>query len=99
MSRHRRLLISAEIGDRVRQLHPDLKRKVRATLDTLLREPLSGKPLQGALLGFHSIRVSKFRVVYRLLRDDVDVLTIGPRRTVYEEAERLAARSRRRSGS
>jgi len=96
--RHRRLLISAEVSDRVRQLHPDLKRKVRATIDALLREPLSGKPLQGDLLGFHSVRVGKFRVVYRLLRDGVDVLTIGPRRTVYEEAERFAARSRRRSG-
>lgn len=98
MRRHHRLLISAEISDRVRQLHPDLKRKVRATIDVLLREPLSGKPLQGDLLGFHSVRVGKFRVVYRLLRDGVDVMTIGPRRTVYEEAERLAARSRRRSG-
>jgi len=59
---------------------------------------LSGKPLQGDLLGFHSVRVGKFRVVYRLVREGVDVLTIGLRRTVYEEAERLATRSRRRSG-
>ena len=99
MKRPLRLLISAEVSDRVRQLHPDLKRKVRASLDALLQEPLSGRPLQGDLLGFHSARVGKFRVVYRLLRDGVDVLTIGPRRTVYEEAERLAARSRRRGGS
>jgi mRNA-degrading endonuclease RelE of RelBE toxin-antitoxin system len=92
--RDHRLLISAEISDRVRQLPPDLKRKVRAILDALLRETLNGKPLQGQLLGFHSIRVGKFRVVYRLLRDGVEVLTIGPRRTVYDEAERLARRRR-----
>ena len=55
MTRPRRLLISDEISDRVRQLHPDLKRKIRAA---------------------------------------VDILTIGPRRTVYEEAERFAAQNR-----
>lgn len=93
MRRVRRLLISDEISDRVRQLHPDLKRKIRSTLDGLLREALQGKPLQGPLLGFHSIRVGRFRVVYRFVRDGIDIVTIGPRRTVYEEAERLATRT------
>ena len=94
MTRPRRLLISDEVSDRVRQLHPDLKRKIRVTLDALLRETLHGKPLQGQLLGFHSARVGRFRVVYRFVRGAVDVLTIGPRRTVYEEAERLTTQHR-----
>lgn len=94
MKRPRRLLISNEISDRVRQLHPNLKRKIRATIDGLLLETLQGKPLQGQLLGFHSIRVGRFRVVYRFVRDTIDILTIGPRRTVYEEAERLTAQNR-----
>jgi mRNA interferase RelE/StbE len=92
--RPHRLLISDEIRDRVRQLHPDLKRKIRAIIDGLLRETLQGKPLQGQLLGFHSIRVRRFRLVYRFVHDGVDILTIGPRRTVSEEAERLATQSR-----
>lgn len=94
MTRPRRLLISDEISDRVRQLHPDLKRKIRAAVDALLRETLHGKPLQGQLLGFHSVRVGRFRVVYRFVHEAVDILTIGPRRTVYEEAERFAAQNR-----
>jgi mRNA interferase RelE/StbE len=94
VSRPRRLRIPDEISDRVRSLHPDLKRKIRAIIDGLLSDAVHGKPLQGQLLGFNSVRVGRFRVVYRLVRDIVEILTIGPRRTVYEEAERLTLRTR-----
>ncbi len=94
MRRSRRLRIPVELGHRIRSLHPDLKRKIRSTIDGLLDDPAQGKPLQGGLSGFNSVRVGRFRVVYRVVRDVVDILTIGPRRTVYEEAERLTARSR-----
>ena len=94
MNRPRRLRISDEISDRVRSLHPDLKPKIRATLDGLLSDTAHGKLLQGQLLGFNSVRVGRLRVVYRLVRDIVEILTIGPRRTVYEEAERLTLRTR-----
>ena len=94
MNRPRRLRIPDEISDRVRSLHPDLKRKIRATLDGLLSDAAYGKPLQGQLLGFNSVRVGRFRVVYRVVQDIVEILTIGPRRTVYEEAERLTEKER-----
>ena len=67
--RRARLLISDEISDPVRQLHPDLKGESR---DDHRRQ---------------------MRVVYRFVHEGVDSLTIGPRRTVHEEAERLAALS------
>jgi mRNA interferase RelE/StbE len=94
VSRPRRLRIPDEISDRVRSLHPDLKRKIRAILDGLLSDAVHGKPIQGQLLGFNSVRVGRFRVVYRLVQDIVEILTIGPRRTVYAEAERLTLRTR-----
>lgn len=94
MNRPRRLRIPDEISDRVRSLHPALKRKIRATIDALLSDTAQGKPLQGQLFGFNSVRVGRFRVVYRVRQDIVEILTIGPRRTVYEEAGRLSARTR-----
>ena len=94
MNRPRRLRIPDEIHDRVRSLHPDLKRKIRTTIDGLLSDTAQGKPLRGQLLGFNSIRVGRFRGVYRVAQDFVEILTIGPRRTVYDEAERLNARTR-----
>ena len=94
MNSPRRLRIPDEISDRVRSLHPDLKRKIRATIDGLLSDTARGKPLQGQLVGLNSVRVGRFRVVYRVRQDIVEILTIGPRRTVYEEAGRLSARTR-----
>ena len=94
MNRPRRLRIPDEISDRIRSLHPDLKRKVRATIDELLSDTAQGKPLRGQLLGFNSVRVGRVRVVYRVVQDIVEILTVGPRRTVYDEAERLTARTR-----
>jgi len=88
----RRLLISAELKTYIRTLHPEIKRKIRATLDTLLVDPLSGKPLRGALFGLSSIRVGKFRVIYRQSSDTVQTVAVGPRRTIYEETKRLARR-------
>ena len=93
MNRPRRLRIPDEISDRIRSLHPDLKRKIRTTIDGLLRDTVQGESLQGQLLGFNSVRVGRFRVVYRVVQDIVEILTIGPRRTVYDEAERLTART------
>ena len=94
MNRARRLRIPVEISDRVRSLPPELKRKIRATIDGLLVDTVRGKPLQGQLSGFNAVRVGRCRVVYRVSRDIVEILTVGPRRTVYDEAERLTARRR-----
>ena len=94
MNRPRRLRIPDEISDRIRALHPDLKRKIRATVDELLSDTAQGKPLRGRLLPFNSVRIGRVRVIYRVVQDIVEILTIGPRRTVYDEAERLTARTR-----
>jgi mRNA-degrading endonuclease RelE of RelBE toxin-antitoxin system len=63
---------------------------VRAALEILLTNPLAGKSLRGRLLGFRSMRVGKFRVIYRESGENVRIVAVGPRTTIYEEAERLA---------
>ncbi|MBI3994722.1 MAG: type II toxin-antitoxin system RelE/ParE family toxin [Nitrospirae bacterium] len=72
----------------VRRLHPDLKRKIRAGLDELVKDPEAGKALRDDLEGLRSFRVSRFRVIYRIGKGLIEVVTIGPRRTVYEETLR-----------
>lgn len=91
--RPRGLLISDQISDRVRHLHPDLKRRVWGALDALLMGRLAGKPLHDPLAEYQSVRVGRFRVVYRLQPEVVDVLVVGHRRTVYAEAEGLLRKS------
>jgi len=73
-------------------MHPELKRKVRAVLETILLDPDHGKALRGELLGLRSVRVGRLRVIYRVRRAVIDLVAIGPRRTIYEETARLLRR-------
>ena len=81
----------------MRGLHPDIKRKVRAALDRLAQDVEAGKALQGDLRGLRSLRVARFRVIYRApARRVIEIVTIGPRDRVYEETLRLVSAERRR---
>ena len=87
----------AEVAQLVRGLHPAIKRKVRAALDRLAQDVEAGKALQGDLKGLRSLRVARFRVIYRApARRVIEIVTIGPRDRVYEETLRLVSVERRR---
>lgn len=76
-------------------LHPELKRKVRAGLDLIRMDPSVGKELRDELHGFRSLRVGRFRIIYREVpRRLVELVAIGPRRTIYEETLRRLHRIR-----
>jgi mRNA interferase RelE/StbE len=86
-----------EVVRLVRGLHPDIKRKVRAALDRLAHDVEAGKALQGDLKGLHSLKVGRFRVIYRASASRViEIVTIGPRDRVYEETLRLVSAGRGR---
>jgi mRNA interferase RelE/StbE len=92
-----RFRVPAEVAQLVRGLHPDIKRKVRAALDRLAQDVEAGKALQGDLRGLRSLRVARFRVIYRApARRVIEIVTIGPRDRVYEETLRLVSAERRR---
>lgn len=76
-------------------MHPDAKRKIRAALDVLRADPDLGDALRDELVGMRRLRVGRLSLVYRLRNGDVDVVAVGPRRTIYED---LAARMRRPPG-
>jgi mRNA interferase RelE/StbE len=83
------------VAQLVRGLHPDIKRKVRAALDRLAQDVGAGKALQGDLQGLRSLRVGRFRVIYRApARRVIEIVTIGPRDRVYEETLRLVSAER-----
>ncbi|HWR57256.1 MAG TPA: type II toxin-antitoxin system RelE/ParE family toxin [Thermodesulfovibrionales bacterium] len=83
--------MSDETVELVRSLHPNLKRKIKAALQAVLKEPASGKRLKDELEGLQSFKVGKFRVVYRTPKERgiVEIVAIGPRKTIYEETLRL----------
>lgn len=92
----RRLKVSDETAALVRTLHPDIKRKIKAALQTVLNDPQSGKALKDELKGLQSFKVGKFRVVYKTAKDGgvIEVVAIGPRKTIYEETLRLLQREK-----
>ena len=90
----RRLKISAETADFIRTLHPELKRKVKASMQAVLEEPRAGKALKDKLEGLRSFRVGKLRIVYNITRNKgiIEIVAVGPRKTIYEETLRLLKR-------
>ena len=89
-----RLRVPGRIEELVRSLHPELKRKVRAGLDLIRTDPEIGKELRDELAGLRSLRVGPLRIVYRVAaRRLIDLVAIGPRRTIYQETLRLLRRA------
>jgi mRNA interferase RelE/StbE len=84
-----------EVADLVRGMHPTLKRKTRASLKSILADPSSGKALKDELAGLRSFRVGTFRIIYRMTRNIIEIVAIGPRERIYEETYRLLKRERR----
>jgi mRNA interferase RelE/StbE len=91
------LKVPDHVRDLIRQLHPDLKRKVRAALSDILKDPVSGKPLERELKGYWSLRIGRHRVIYRPDEKGTEIVAIGPRRTIYEEVAREVLRSKGRT--
>jgi mRNA interferase RelE/StbE len=89
-----RLRVPASLAALLRGLHPDLRRKVRAALDIIRTEPHAGKALRDELAGLRSLRIGSLRVIYRIGPERViELVAIGPRRTIYEETFRLLRRT------
>jgi mRNA interferase RelE/StbE len=74
----------------VRNMHPQLKKKVKASLKNITSDPDVGKSLKDELSGLRSFRVSKFRIIYRVsLKKEIEIISIGPREHIYRETFRL----------
>jgi len=85
-----KLVVPREIQGLIKKMHPDLKKKIRASLKIVLSEPYSGKALMDELSGLRSLRVSSFRIIYRIQEpEQIELVAIGPRERIYEETFRL----------
>jgi mRNA interferase RelE/StbE len=88
------LKVPAEVRHLIRRLHPQLKRKVRAALADILADPDCGKMLKAELLGYWSLPIGRTRIVYRPVEGAVEIVAIGPRQNIYEDALRQIVRGR-----
>jgi mRNA interferase RelE/StbE len=85
-----KLRVPDGLAEFVRTLHPELKKKVKASLQMILSDQHSGKSLKDEFSGLKSFRLSRFRIIYRLSSGKhIEIVAIGPRERIYEATYRL----------
>lgn len=85
-----KLIVPKNIQVLIRKMHSYLKEKIRASLEIILSEPRSGKALIDELSGLRSLRLSSFRIIYRIKEpEQIELVAIGPRERIYEETFRI----------
>lgn len=85
-----------EVATLVRGLHPELKKRFKAAFAMLVDDPHCGKMLREELAGLRSLRVKNMRIVYRVSSKGViEVVALGPRKTIYEETFRIISENSR----
>lgn len=90
-----KIRVPHEVAELIRNLHPQLKRKVKTSLAAILENPRIGKALRGELEGLWTIRVSRFRLIHRTgRRRQIEVVALGPRERIYAETLRLVKKDR-----
>jgi len=84
-----KLVVPADIRGLIRTMHPSVKKKVKSSLKMILSGPHSGKALAGELAGLGSLRVSSFRIIYKIEDpEQIELVAMGPRERIYEETFR-----------
>lgn len=70
----------------IRHLHPSVKQAIREAIRQFSTDPLRGHPLTFELTGFRSLRISRYRVIYRIQEEDraVEIHLVGGRKDIYE---------------
>ena len=92
-----KLVVPGDIQELIKTMHPSLKKKVKSSLKMILSDPHLGKALMDELAGLRSLRVSSFRIVYRIRDPErIELVAIGPRGRIYEETFRIIQKEARK---
>ena len=86
-----KMRFTPEASRSVAKLHPENKKHLEQALNGLLQNPYEGKDLQEELIGFKSLRIKKYRVIYTVREEEnyIEIYHIGRRSDVYEQFRRL----------
>ena len=79
------LLISPKLLKKLNELDKEIKERITDKINEILNNPERFKPLRYELKGLRSARAGKWRIVYRIEGDEIIILSIAPRKNVYEE--------------
>jgi mRNA interferase RelE/StbE len=80
------LFYSETSREQIRLLHLDLKPLIKSKTEALKENPFLCKFLEQELSGYLSLRVRRFRIIYRIVKEikAVEIHYIGHRKDIYE---------------
>lgn len=89
-----RLLYSQTSRNQIRSLHPQIKPIVKSHIQKLKDNPYTGKVLERELSGYYSLRMSRFRVIYKIDHQNhiVQIYYVGHRKDIYEAFKEFLAK-------
>lgn len=81
-----KLVISPQAQKELKRISKEHQRAIRIALSDLKEDPFLGKSLTRELTGKFSYRVSVYRIIYKISKQDkvVSILTTGHRSTIYQ---------------
>jgi mRNA-degrading endonuclease RelE of RelBE toxin-antitoxin system len=81
-----RVQIAPAAAHAFRQLHPQIRKQLKAGMRELSENPYSGKMLQNELAGFLTYRIRRHRIIYRIEEAEkvLKVFMIGHRAEIYD---------------
>jgi mRNA interferase RelE/StbE len=89
------LKIPDHLADLIRGLHPEIKRKIKGSLTTLVTVPHTGTRLKDEMEELRSYRVKRLRIIYRITaQEEIHIIALGPREQIYEDTYRLLMKER-----
>ncbi|MFH0906357.1 MAG: type II toxin-antitoxin system RelE/ParE family toxin [archaeon] len=80
-----KLEINDDAKKQLKSLDRSIQRQILKKFNDLSLNPNLGKPLTGWLRNFRSIHIGKFRIIYKIDKDNEILVTkIGHRKNVYD---------------
>ena len=82
-----KILIPPLVEETIKILSPSLKSQIRSGLEAIQEDPHIGKHLKRELRGLWSYRVNRYRIVYRIDHNliEVQIIDLGPRTIIYDK--------------
>ncbi len=79
------ILYSETSRKQIRRLHPQIKSAIKSRIERLQENPFTGKRLEKEISGYLSIRMKRFRIIYKINEDDhnVEIHHVGHRKDIY----------------
>ncbi len=85
-----KLLYHPAIRDDLKKINEKLKKRIKKVLETRTATVPEryGEPLRKTLKGYWKMRVGDYRIVYRIVKQEIIILAIVHRKNIYKVSDK-----------